>query len=89
MNDSMLLILALFAGFAFGAFFFGGLLWTVQRGLVSEHPAFLFLGSLLLRSAVTVFGFYFVSAGQWQRMLSCLFGFILARWLVTRVRYAS
>ena len=35
-----------------GAFFFGGLWWTVQKGVTSETPALWFLGSLLLRTGV-------------------------------------
>ena len=38
------------AGALLGAFFFGGLWWTVQKGVTSEQPALWFLGSLLLRT---------------------------------------
>jgi F1F0 ATPase subunit 2 len=42
-------------------------------------------GSLLLRLGVTMAGFYLVSGGDWQRLLSCLVGFVMARQLVTRL----
>ena len=32
------LILVLLAGVALGIFFFGGLWWTVRRGLVAKNP---------------------------------------------------
>ena len=48
MNEILNLILALAAGFLLGVIFFGGLWWTVQKGLSSRRPAFWFLGSLLL-----------------------------------------
>jgi F1F0 ATPase subunit 2 len=49
MNETVILVLAGGAGVLLGAFFFGGLWWTVRRGLSSKRPAFWFLGSLLLR----------------------------------------
>jgi F1F0 ATPase subunit 2 len=68
-----------------GAVFFGGLWWTVRQGVGSKRPALLFFGSLLLRTAVVIAGFYFVGDGQWQRLLACLFGFVIARIIVTRL----
>ena len=62
-------------------FFFGGLWWTVQKGVASESPAIWFVGSLLLRTGVVVAGFYLV-AGHWSRLVACLFGFLIARVIV-------
>jgi F1F0 ATPase subunit 2 len=70
---------ALFAGALLGAFFFGGLWWTVRKGLTSSQPALFFLGSLLLRTFAVVIGFYFVSQGDWRRLAISLAGFVLAR----------
>lgn len=84
MTEMLLLALALVAGVALGLFFFGGLWWTVQRGVVSRHPALLFTGSMVLRLGVAAGGFWLVSAGDWRRLVACLVGFLLARWLVTR-----
>jgi F1F0 ATPase subunit 2 len=72
-----------------GVFFFGGLWWTVRRGLSSKRPASLFLGSLLLRTSIILAGFYFVSGGHWDRLLACLLGFVIARFLVTRLTRAA
>jgi F1F0 ATPase subunit 2 len=85
MNDVLVLALALSAGVALGAIFFGGLWWTVRKGISSEQPAFWFLGSMLLRMAIALVGFYFVSGGHWERLLICLVGFVLARLMVTRL----
>ena len=84
MSDLLTLPLAAIAGVVLGLFFFGGLWWTVQRGVVSRHPALLFIGSMILRLAVATGGFWLVSAGDWRRLIACLAGFLLARWLVTR-----
>jgi F1F0 ATPase subunit 2 len=68
-----------------GALFFGGLWWTVLKGLTSPRPALWFLGSMLLRTGITLSGFYLVSGGDWQRLLACLAGFVIARLVVTRL----
>ncbi|MEJ2652622.1 MAG: ATP synthase subunit I [Gammaproteobacteria bacterium] len=85
MNEWVTLALALAAGLVLGAIFFGGLWWTVRKGVSSKRPALLFLGSMLLRTGVVVAGFYVVSDGHWQRLLACLLGFIIARFIVTRL----
>jgi F1F0 ATPase subunit 2 len=79
------LLFALFAGILLGAFFFGGLWWTVRRGLTSHQPALWFLGSMLVRTAIAVSGFYYVMRGDWQRLVACLAGFLLARICVVRL----
>ncbi|CAN5322571.1 ATP synthase subunit I [soil metagenome] len=84
MNDILRLTLALLAGAALGTVFFGGLLWTVRRGVTSEQPALWFLGSMLLRMGVALAGFYVVADGRWERLVSCLAGFVLARVVVMR-----
>ncbi len=80
MNEAWLL--AWMAGGALGLMFFGGLWWTVRKGASSRRPALWFFGSLLLRMSLTMTGFYGVSGGHWERMLACLFGFVMARPLV-------
>ena len=77
------LVLPLLAGVLLGMSFFGGLWWTIRRGVSSKQPAALFFFSLLLRTAIALAGFYFVARGDWRRVLACLVGFILARILVT------
>jgi F1F0 ATPase subunit 2 len=82
MNEA--LALAWVAGVLLGAIFFGGLWWTVRKGVSSERPALWFFGSLLVRMSVALAGLYFVSGGHGERLLSCLLGFFSASLLVTR-----
>ncbi len=89
MNEVLLLALALSVGVLLGAIFFGGLWWTVRKGVSSEQLAFWFFGSLLLRMSIALTGFYFVSGGQWGRLLLCLVGFVIARVVVTRLTRSS
>lgn len=88
MNESLLLILSGLVGAVLGVLFFGGLWWTVRKALASPYPAMWFLTSMLLRMGVVLSGFYYVSDGQWKRLVAALLGFIIARfgvmWL-TRV----
>lgn len=88
MSETLTLTLAGLAGSALGAVFFGGLWWTVRRGLTSAHPAPWFLGSLLVRTTVAAGGFFLVGGGQWPRLLACLVGFVAARTVVTRLSRA-
>jgi F1F0 ATPase subunit 2 len=82
-NDILPLLFAWGIGVLLGAIFFGGLWWTVRKSLSSERPASWIFASLLLRMGVTLTGFYLVADGQWQRLLLCLLGFIMARLVVT------
>jgi len=83
MNETLALALALVAGGVLGAVFFGGLWWTVRKGVSSKQPAFWFFGSLLLRTSIALVGFYFVGRGHWERLVVCLCGFVVARLVVT------
>lgn len=85
MSEAPALLLAWAAGAALGVVFFGGLWWTVRKGVTATQPALWFFGSLLLRMAVVLAGFYFVSGGQWERLLACLLGFVIARLLLMRL----
>lgn len=85
MTEPLLLAPALIAGILLGLFFFGGLWWTVRKGVAAKHIALWFFGSLLLRSGVVMLVFYFVMGDSWQRMLAGLLGFVIARVLVTRI----
>lgn len=80
-----MLVLALVAGLILGGIFFGGLWWTVRRGVTSRRPALLFTGSLLLRLAIVLGGFYLVAGHSWQGLLACLVGFTIARLAVLRM----
>jgi F1F0 ATPase subunit 2 len=83
MNETLTLALAWVAGGALGAIFFGGLWWTIRKGLSSKRPALWFFGSLLLRVSIALAGLYFVGRGHWERLVVCLLGFVMARLAVT------
>jgi F1F0 ATPase subunit 2 len=88
-HEPLSLVLALVTGILLGAMFFGGLWWTVQKGVSSKRPALWFFGSLLLRMSIALAGFYFVGRGHWERLLVCLLGFVIARLIVTRFTGAA
>ena len=85
MNNVLFLVLALVVGLLLGAIFFGGLWWTVRKGVFSKSPALWFLGSMVLRMGIVLAGFYFIGHGDWQRLVVCLLGFIIARIIVMRL----
>jgi F1F0 ATPase subunit 2 len=78
--------MAFICGLPLGVFYFGGLWWTIGRAFASNSPAVWLLGSLLLRTIVAMAAFYWVSQGDWRRALSCLFGFLMARIAIQRLR---
>jgi len=89
MNETLLLALTFAAGMLLGAFFFGGLWWTVRKGVSVERPALFFLGSLLLRTSITVAGIYVVGDGNWRRLLATLLGFVIVRFIAMRLACPS
>lgn len=88
MNEITAFLLVALAGMALGVFFFLGLWWTVKKMVSSTVPALLFFASLMVRISITLVGFYFVGHADWQRLLACLFGFIVARFVVIRITSA-
>jgi F1F0 ATPase subunit 2 len=85
MNETLILAGDLLAGVLLGTFFFGGLWWTIRSSSPSQWSGLLFVGSLLIRMAVAVSGFYLVSHGDWRKLVACLAGFLLARIAVARL----
>jgi F1F0 ATPase subunit 2 len=83
MSEALTVVLAGVMGVLLSTFFYGGLWWTIQSGVSSKQPALLFTGSLTVRTLIALAGFYFVSRGNWHRLLGCLAGFLIARILVT------
>jgi F1F0 ATPase subunit 2 len=89
MNETLTLLLTFVTGVLLGVMFFGGLWWTVRKGVSSKQPAFWFFGSLLLRMSITLAGFYFIARSHWERLLLCLLGFVMARIIVTWLTRAA
>lgn len=76
----MFIMVALVAGIILGTLFFWGLWYTVKKAVTSRRPALWLFGSFLVRTGVTLTGFYYCARGSWQGMLACLLGFIVARY---------
>ena len=89
MNETVALGLAWAAGVLLGGLFFGGLWWTIRKGLSSRHPARWFVGSLVVRMSTVLAGLTFVSGGHPGRLLLCLLGVVTARPVVTRLTRTS
>ncbi len=84
MHEFFALAVVAAAGGMLGAMFFGGLWFSVRKGVASPRPALWFFCSLLLRMGVALAGFYFASGGRWERLLACMLGFLVARLIVMR-----
>ncbi len=78
-TDFGFIVASLLGGTAIGLVFFGGLHWTIGRLADSDQPALLVFSSFVIRSAITLAGFYLVAGGQWQRIMAAAAGFWLAR----------
>jgi F1F0 ATPase subunit 2 len=77
--------LVFIAGMGLGLIYFGGL-WLSVKGLArAKHLALFFSASFVLRSVITLLGFYLLMANSWQHLLFALLGFIVMRMVFTRL----
>lgn len=85
MKQELILILTLTfaAGAALGAFFYGGLWWTLGR-LQRRNAHLLVFASFIIRTGLTVAGIWFVTEGRWERVIAVMAGFLLVRFILTR-----
>ena len=83
MNEMIPLALVLAAGCLIGFIFYGGLLWTVEKGLLSKHPALWFFCSFWLRMGFVAVAFFEVAGVEWKRVLICFAGFLVGRIVVS------
>lgn len=81
----LLLLGIVSAGFALGLLFFGILWLTTGKILHSEHPMAWLLGGFVLRMALVLPALYWLTDARWQNLLTCLLGFMLARFVVIRL----
>ena len=83
MNDWQDVAVTFVAGLGLGTMFFVGLWITVKKALKSSMPSTWILGSFFFRIALVMLGLYYIGLGNWQKILVCVAGFILARVVVT------
>jgi F1F0 ATPase subunit 2 len=84
-SDLLHLALAFGAGIVLGTFYFYGLWLTVRKLPSARRPVVMSLSSFFGRLAVVLVGFYFVTAGQWERLVVCLVGFLTVRIVLVRI----
>lgn len=77
-------LLTMTAGAGVGAFYFGGLWWTVRRLPRTRRPAGVSLASFLLRAAAAMAIFYALADGSPVHWILLLAGFTLARLVLLR-----
>lgn len=80
------LVIGGFSGWAF----FRTLHWTIKVGLTSRRPWFVFFLSYFVRMTAILLVFYLVGQGDVLRLLCCLLGFVVAKFLMKQwVTHAS
>jgi F1F0 ATPase subunit 2 len=83
MSETLYWVLVFIGGIALGLFFFGGLWFTINKAVNAKIPALWFFVSFVIRIGAVMLGFYYVSSVGWQGLITCLIGFITARFIVT------
>jgi F1F0 ATPase subunit 2 len=83
-TDISPLLMAFAFGAAIGFFYFVGLWWTLKRLPERRRPGLWVVSSFFIRTAVSVFAFYLVMDGHWQRLLASLLGFVVVRIVLVR-----
>ncbi|MFW5855346.1 MAG: ATP synthase subunit I, partial [Thermodesulfobacteriota bacterium] len=65
-------------------FHFGGLWFTIHRLTRVRHPEVEFVLSFFLRTGISIAAFFFLSGGQWEKVLAALAGFLAVRLVMVR-----
>lgn len=84
MSEGFRIGLAFVGGAAIGAFFYGGLWWTVRRVSGARRPAVLLLVSFAVRLGVALAAVYLVASGGLGRLAACMAGLLVARVVTVR-----
>lgn len=85
MNEILSYVLSLAIGIILGMIFFIGLWWTIKKLVSSKHPLVLFFTSIFLRIGLVLVSFYYLGHDDWIKLISCLVGFIIGRFIVIKL----
>lgn len=90
MSESMAfhISIAFAGGLILGLFYFGTLWLIVQRLARVRKPGLVTLGGFVVRTSLTLAGFFIVMGGHWERAFACMIGFVAMRKLLT-YRYGA
>lgn len=80
----MYIIAIVLSGILIGIVFYGGLWLTVKKAATMKAAGILFSLSFLLRTGIALMAFYYISDGNWKKLLECLAGFVIAKFIVTQ-----
>lgn len=79
----VMLFISFVVGMGVGAFYFGGLWWTVCQLTNVQQPAWLFLTSFVMRIGLSLAVIYWIVDGSIVRIMICMGGFLLMRmWMI-------
>jgi F1F0 ATPase subunit 2 len=53
--------------------------------VTAKRPGLIFMGSFFFRISITLIGFYYISNGNWKKLVICMVGFIAARYVIMQV----
>ncbi|BBB91864.1 MAG TPA: ATP synthase subunit I [Methylomusa anaerophila] len=79
-----MLVVSFGAGLVFGIIFFGGLWWTVVRGVSFRRTKMLFIISFLVRAGMVILALSYIAGGDPIRIGCYMLGFLTARTVVMR-----
>ena len=82
--DWLLIGLTLAAGMILGGLYLFGLWWTVRQVTTTGKRSLLLL-SFVVRAGLLLTGLWYLSTFGTQALIASLLGFLLARWIVTRI----
>jgi F1F0 ATPase subunit 2 len=82
MNPMVINFFSPFIGLLLGCLFFGGLWFTVKKGIHASMPGLLFVFSFILRTSMVLVVFYFLAKESAVCLLLVVIGFVLSKPLV-------
>lgn len=71
-------------GMALGIINYAGLWCTAQGISAIKRPTLLILVSFAVRTGITLYAFYLVMDGRWEKLVACTMGFFLVRHILVR-----